>query len=71
VRYPSKQVRELVRELAPAGWRCDGVQRGGHVLMVHEPSGARMMISASPSDQRVAHRVRQTARRAIREAMGG
>jgi predicted RNA binding protein YcfA (HicA-like mRNA interferase family) len=67
----NKTVRELVRELAHDGWESRGVQHGGHVLLVHAPSGARLVVSTTPSDRRIAHQVRQSARRAIREAREG
>jgi hypothetical protein len=62
----NKTVRELVRELAHDGWESRGVQ-----LLVHAPWGARLVVSTTPSDRRIAHQVRQSARRAIREAREG
>lgn len=69
-RLPSRRARDVSRALQAEQWELDRVTHGNHLLFVH-PSGARMIVSATPSDARAHKRVMCLSRRLVREAMSG
>ena len=64
-RLPHKATREIAAQLAGLGYSLARRTRTGHLVFVH-PCGARVVVSGTPSDRRVAVKVLCEARRAIR-----
>lgn len=59
-----------VREVIGPTWEYHGITGGGHVRLVHAPSGRFAIVAATPSDRRTLANVRALLRRIERDHEG-
>lgn len=69
-RPPSKDVRTILRELGHEGWALQRRSGSGHLMLVHGPTGARLVLASTPGHAYHAV-IRAEAHRQILRAQAG